>query len=83
MIKEYLLFSAFTITLILLVLFNIATKDKQVQKSQIAFTKLTTIIEPSLSSSIIEDRFLYLTKNINRIYPLMPKIDRKGFVYAK
>ena len=83
MIKRYLLFSTFALFLALYVVFSIISYDNKIKKAQIKFTTLTTIIEPSFSSSLLEDRFLFLTKSINSIYPTMPKIDKKGFVYAK
>jgi len=83
MIKQYLLFSSFTILLLFFVIFDYLTKTDKREKSQIKFTKVTNIVELSFSASLLEDRFLHLTKTINTIYPTLPKIDKKGFVYVK
>jgi hypothetical protein len=82
-IKKYIAFSLFAIILLSYVLLDISIKSGKIAKEQLAFTKCSAIVEPSLGSAILEDRFLLLKKGINNIYPLMPKIDKKGFVYAK
>lgn len=82
MIKRFFIFSLFATILLGYVVFDILIKDNTILNSQLKFTKVTTIIEPSFSVAPIEDRFLYLKNSLN-IYPTLPKIDKKGFVYAK
>ena len=82
MIKRYILFSLFAITLLIYVIFSNLSNTKKSLKAQLKFTKVITIDELSFSVLPYEDRFLYLKKSIN-IYPTMPSINKKGFVYAK
>jgi hypothetical protein len=65
------------------VVYNIAIRDNSIKQKEQNFTKITKIIEPSFSTTLLEDRFLILQKRVNRVYPTLPKIDKKGFVYAK
>jgi len=81
-IKRFFIATTLAILLLGYVVFDILIKDNTILNSQLKYTKITTIIEPSFSVMPIEDRFLYLKKSIN-IYPTMPKVDKKGFVYAK
>jgi len=83
MIKRYIFFAILSLVLVLFMLFDILSQDNSIKNSQLKFTKLTTIIEPFFSVSFLEDRFLILRDSINRVYPTMPKIDKKEFVYAK
>jgi len=59
------------------------TRNKDVLKKERNFIKLTKIVEPSLNVSPYENRFLYLTKNYNRVYPQFQEINTMEFAYAK
>ncbi len=82
MIKRFYIFSLIATLLLGYVVYDVLIRDNRTLNSQLKFTKVTNIIEPSFSVMPIEDRFLYLKQSIN-IYPAMPKVDKKGFVYAK
>lgn len=82
MIKRFYIFSLIATLLLGYVVYDVLVRDNRTLNSQLKFTKVTNIIEPSFSVMPIEDRFLYLKKSIN-IYLAMPKVDKKGFVYAK
>jgi len=83
--KEFFIYSLLLIALIASVLIHYFNFDRvKVNSSLQSLAKLTQIAEPSLQSGALEDRFLYLERNIdNRVYPDILNIDKSGFVYAK
>jgi len=83
MIKEFIAISLSVILIFAFVVYDIITKDSTIKNKELSFTKLTTIIEPAFMSSSLEDRFLFITKSINSIYPELPKIDKLEYVYVK
>jgi len=80
-IKQFLTLVLTTFALFGFVIFYHTTKETY--RDSLNFTKVTTIVEPALSVSNLDDRFLLLEKKINRAYPQMPKAQRVGFVYVK
>jgi len=83
--KEFFIYSLLLIVLIASVLMHYFSFDRvKVNSSLQSLAKLTQIAEPSLQSGALEDRFLYLQRNIdNTVYPDILNIDKSGFVYAK
>ena len=83
--KEFFIYSLLLIALIASVLIHYFNFDRvKVNSSLQSLAKLTQIAEPSLQSGALEDRFLYLERNIdNTVYPDILNIDKSGFVYAK
>jgi len=83
--KEFFIYSLLLIALTTSVLMHYFSFDRAKANSSLqSLAKITQIAEPSLQSGALEDRFLYLERNIDsRVYPDILNIDKSGFVYAK
>jgi len=68
---------------IALISFDSKKRNQSSLSAQLEYIKVTKIIEPSFSTSPLEDRFLYLQKTSNKIFAELPKSDKLGFVYVR
>jgi len=75
LIKEFLIYATLIVTILVATNLHYLFFKNSINQDTFNIAKLTTIVEPSLSASLFENRFLLLDKSVaNPIYPDMMNI---------